>query len=237
MLKIKPLVTDAISSLCKYLNRDSAHTSQEGRRGRTIGGGAMSDFANVAGKVARDAGVTEEDIIIPYNPMDKRTVLPGYFRPTKNWDFLIVQNKIPLVALEFKSIMSSFGNNLNNRAEEAVGQGTDLNAFMEANGLPHGSIFSGYLMIMADDRKSSRATRPVILDMHDFPVEMNGLSYQQRADRMCQRLEDDGVWTCTSFATTVPNLNTGDFSLLSESNSPVRFYKEMHKFLKDNYLR
>lgn len=195
----------------------------------------MTEFANVAGKVALEAGVPDSDIIIPTSSRDQRTVLPGNFRPTKNWDFLIIKNRIPLVALEFKSIMSSFGNNLNNRAEEAVGQGADLNAVLEANEIPLESVFSGYLMIMADDPASSRSTQMTNLPLHDLLVEMNGLSYQERGDRMCQRLEEDGVWTCTSFATTVLSQNTGDFSYLTLPNSPVRFFEQLYNFLIENY--
>ena len=229
------LVFDAVSHLCVYLNRDSAPTSQEGRRGQAIGGGSMSAFAKVAGKVAKQAGVTEIDIIVPTSTRDQRTVLPGCFRPTKNWDFLVIRDRVPLVALEFKSIMSSFGNNLNNRAEEAVGQGTDLNTVLQSNGIQPESVFSGYLMIMADDSDSRRQTRNITLPLLDIEVEMNDLSYQQRADRMCQRLEENGIWYCTSFATTVLSENVGDFGVLSSVNSPVRFFERMHDFLVENY--
>jgi len=217
------------------LNRASAPTTQERRRGQVIGGGSMAEFANIAGVVARAAGVEETDIIISTSSRDQRPVLPGYFRTTKNWDFLIIQNRIPLVALEFKSIMSSVGNNLNNRAEEAVGQGIDLNTVLEANGISLGDFFSGYLMVMVDDPSTSRSKREVHLPLHDLPVVMNGLNYQQRGDGICHRLEDDGVWSCTSFTTTVLTQNTGDYSYLSESNSPERFFEEMYDFLIRNY--
>ena len=228
-------VFDAVSHLCVYLNRDSAPTSQEGRRGQAIGGGSMSVFAKIAGKVATQAGVAEIDTIVPTSPRDQRTVLPGCFRPTKNWDFLVIRDRVPLVALEFKSIMSSYGNNLNNRAEEAVGQGADLNATLQSHGIQPESVFSGYLMIMADDSASRRPTRNITLPLLDIEVEMNDLSYQQRADRMCQRLEEKRIWSCTSFATTVLSDNKGDFNVLSSVNSPVRFFKHLHDFLVENY--
>jgi Restriction endonuclease XhoI len=53
--------------------------------------------------------------------------LPGYFRPTKKWDMLIVQGANLIAAVEFKSQRGpSFGNNLNNRSEEALGSAVDL---------------------------------------------------------------------------------------------------------------
>jgi hypothetical protein len=47
--------------------------------------------------------------------------LPGYFRPTKLWDVLVIHDKRLLAAIELKSqVGPSFGNNFNNRTEEAT---------------------------------------------------------------------------------------------------------------------
>jgi hypothetical protein len=52
----------------------------------------------------------------------KRAVeLPGYFRPTKEWDLLLVRDKTLIAAVEAKSqVGPSFGNNFNNRTEANV---------------------------------------------------------------------------------------------------------------------
>jgi len=48
----------------------------------------------------------------------KRLELPGYFRPTKEWDLLVVRDRQLILALEVKSqVGPSFGNNFNNRTE------------------------------------------------------------------------------------------------------------------------
>ena len=48
--------------------------------------------------------------------------LPGYFRPTKVWDILIVHKQELVAAIQLKShVGPSFGNNFNNRTEEAIG--------------------------------------------------------------------------------------------------------------------
>lgn len=45
-----------------------------------------------------------------------------YFRPNKKWDLLVVDNNELVIAIEFKSqVGPSFGNNFNNRTEEAMG--------------------------------------------------------------------------------------------------------------------
>lgn len=49
--------------------------------------------------------------------------LPGYFRPSKQWDVVVVLNGILVAAFELKALGGpSFGNNANNRVEEALGK-------------------------------------------------------------------------------------------------------------------
>lgn len=56
-----------------------------------------------------------------------QVVLPGYFRATKEWDLLVVADGNLIATLELKSqVGPSFGNNFNNRTEEALGSATDL---------------------------------------------------------------------------------------------------------------
>ncbi|WP_321161269.1 PaeR7I family type II restriction endonuclease [Verminephrobacter eiseniae] len=53
--------------------------------------------------------------------------LPGYFRPTKLWDLLVIDNGRLIAAVEFKShVGPSFGNDFNNRTEETIGASHDL---------------------------------------------------------------------------------------------------------------
>jgi hypothetical protein len=56
--------------------------------------------------------------------------IPGYFRSEKKWDLLVVtksggMNRLVL-AIELKSMAGSTGKNLNNRAEEIIGNAVDL---------------------------------------------------------------------------------------------------------------
>ena len=54
--------------------------------------------------------------------------LPGYFRPTKLWDILVVNDGRLVAAIELKSQVGSFGKNFNNRTEEADRKSTRLNS-------------------------------------------------------------------------------------------------------------
>ena len=53
--------------------------------------------------------------------------LPGFFRPTKIWDLLVTHKGKLIAAIELKSqVGPSFGNNFNNRTEEAIGMALDF---------------------------------------------------------------------------------------------------------------
>lgn len=83
----------------------------------------MDGFISLVTDIVRANGLGQATIHRKRNVV----VLPGYFRPTKLWDPLIVNEGRLIAALEFKSqVGPSFGNNLNNRAEEAIGSAHDL---------------------------------------------------------------------------------------------------------------
>lgn len=52
--------------------------------------------------------------------------LPGYYRRAKNWDVVVTYKGALVAAIECKSQVGSFGNNFNNRTEEAIGNAVDL---------------------------------------------------------------------------------------------------------------
>ena len=82
----------------------------------------MDGFVRLVRELLIAAKVPESCIAV-----DKRVELPGWFRAEKKWDLVIVHEKELLAALEFKSqIGPSFGNNFNNRTEEALGSATDI---------------------------------------------------------------------------------------------------------------
>lgn len=123
--KYAPLVRDAVAHYWKTLRRQSAKQKKggdHGRRGAVTGGKQMDGFCKVVHAVLLDAGMSNAEI-----HLDKKLELPGYFRPTKNWDMLVVSRGRLVAAMEFKSQRGpSFGNNFNNRTEEAIGNAHDL---------------------------------------------------------------------------------------------------------------
>src|SRR5437879_8936157 len=73
--------------------------------------------------------------------------LPGWYRPEKQWDLLIVAEGELFAGIEFKSQVGSFGNNYNNRTEEAIGSAVDIwAAYREGAFKPSARPWLGYMM-------------------------------------------------------------------------------------------
>jgi hypothetical protein len=102
-------------------------------------------------------------------------------------------------ALEFKSqVGPSFGNNFNNRTEEAIGTAHDLwVAYREGAFGKQMRPFVGWMM-MVEDAPGSR--RPVTDRSPHFPVfsEFQGASYLERYNVLCQRLMQEQLYSAAS---------------------------------------
>ena len=90
----------------------------------------MDGFIALITELILEAGIKQEHIF-----HNTALELPGFFRPTKEWDLLVVRDSQLILALETKSqVGPSFGNNFNNRTEEAMGSALDLwTAFREGD--------------------------------------------------------------------------------------------------------
>jgi hypothetical protein len=56
-------------------------------RAAVTGGKQLNGFINLMRKISIDTGIPKESIYT------KANIIPGYFRPTKAWDFFIVSPK------------------------------------------------------------------------------------------------------------------------------------------------
>jgi len=101
----------------------SSGVKDYGTRSKVTGGKQLDGFIELAREILIEAGLPSTTIFIKGRA---EVTIPGFFRPTKNWDLLVVADGYLLAALEFKSQVGSFGNNYNNRTEEAIGNATDL---------------------------------------------------------------------------------------------------------------
>ena len=148
------------------------------------GGKQMDGFCRLIEQVLIDNGMSRENIYF-----DKKLELPGFFRPTKKWDILVVYKNTLVAAMEFKSQKGpSFGNNLNNRSEEAIGTAQDLwTAFREGAFDKSHRPWLGWLMLI-EDCPASRT--PVSVSEPHFPVfpEFKNTSYMMRYEQLLRKL-------------------------------------------------
>jgi hypothetical protein len=179
-----------------------------GGRSAVTGGKQMDGFVRLVRELLIAAKVPESSIAI-----DKQIELPGWFRAEKKWDLVIVHEKELLAALEFKSqIGPSFGNNFNNRTEEAIGSATDIwAAYREGAFRPSARPFLGYFMLLED---CDRSRSPVKVATPHFPVfpEFRGASYRDRyailVEKLLRERLYDGACLLLSSAASTTN---GDY--------------------------
>ncbi len=155
----------------------------------------MDGFVRLVRDLLTAARVPETCIAI-----DKRVELPGWFRAEKKWDLVIVHEGQLLAALEFKSqIGPSFGNNFNNRTEEALGSATDIwAAYREGAFKPSSRPFLGYLMLLEDCEPSRSPVK--VMEPH-FSVfrEFKTASYRDRYAILIEKLLRDRLYDGACF--------------------------------------
>lgn len=169
--------------------------SDQGLRSAVTGGAQMNGFIELLTRLVIEAGIESSQIFYKDS-----LELPGYFRPSKRWDFLVVVNRQLVVALETKSqVGPSFGNNFNNRTEEAMGSALDLwTAFREQAFGSAVRPWIGYMFLLEDCPASTRA---VGVNEPHFKVfsEFRDSSYAKRYELFCRRLVLEKHYDCSSF--------------------------------------
>lgn len=173
-------------TLTSQADRESATRSGDRGRQAAVGGKQMGGFASLIADTAVQAGLPQDDI---YFGQPLSEVLPGYYRATKRWDVVAVHRERLIFAIELKSQTGpSYGNNLNNRIEEAIGSSVDFwTAYREGAFGRAPRPFLGYVYAFEE---SPAALRPVRIDKPHFapmPV-FEGTSYADRARILCERL-------------------------------------------------
>lgn len=158
-----------------------------GTRGAVTGGTQMGALELLVRDVMVQAGLAPRHI-------RSRTALelPGYYRPEKKWDLLVVTDERPrqlVAAIEFKSQVGSIGNNANNRVEEAVGSASDLWAAFEKGLMgTNPRPFPGYFFLLEDSPTVHRERAQYREPYFEVDAEFRGASYSRRYELLCRRL-------------------------------------------------
>lgn len=160
-------------------------TVDQGNRGAATGGKQMDGFLLALSNALINAGVDESEIHV----RKSLTVIPGYYRPSKVLDLLVVRQRQLRVAIELKShIGPSFGNNFNNRVEEAMGSSLDFwQAYKSELFQLAPPPWFGYLLALEScpaSRKAVRAEQPHF----KADIAFNQASYVQRYQLFCERM-------------------------------------------------
>lgn len=156
-----------------------------GTRGAVTGGKHLHSFATLIQKVFADAGMS-------IHKESGSTLLPGYYRASKNWDTVVTYKGRVVAIIELKSQVGSFGNNQNNRIEEMIGQSLDIWRATRESLLGDLRPWFAYLMLL-EDTSGSRAlvkgrTNPA------FPQDdvFTGTNYLERYRIAFERLRLEG---------------------------------------------
>lgn len=227
----------AVQSFCSARRRNLETQKRTGKidagtRGAVTAGTQMGALEVLVTDVLCDAGLKKLDV-------KTRTALelPGYYRAEKKWDLIVVSEEQLVMAMEFKSqVGPSFGNNFNNRSEEAIGSATCLwTAFREGRfgrGAP--PPFVGYLFLLED---CPQVHRPVRNTEPYFAVDpafrgtevekpvgraFTGVSYSKRYELLCRRLILERIYSsaCLIFSS---NSNPARITQPAEDLSFHRF--------------
>lgn len=167
----------------------------DGLRGAVTGGAQMDGFIELFARLIISTGL-HADFIQRKGALE----LPGYFRPTKEWDLLAVKDGKLIAAIEAKSqVGPSFGNNFNNRTEEAMGSALDLwTAYREGAFHTSPQPFLGYFFMLEDCQASTRPVRVIEPHFRVFP-EFKGASYMKRYEIFCRKLVLEKHYTASAF--------------------------------------
>ncbi len=180
-----------------------------GSRSKITGGKHLDGIANLLCQLVRTAIPSAE-------VHTQKTSLPGYFRPYKCWDIVVLTNKQLSACVELKSQVGSFGNNYNNRIEEVIGASTDLRtAYREGVFEPSPKPWLGYLLILQECAKSTKPspTQKRFEPHYKVSSAFRNVSYAERYKESLLRLAREEAYDSTCL-------------LLSDQHNPTTTYSE-----------
>ena len=173
----------------------SSGKADQGSRSAVTGGAQMDGFIELFSELLIECGIQKKEIC--YN---KSLELPGFFRPTKEWDILLIKDDKLVIVAEAKSqVGPSFGNNFNNRTEEAMGSALDLwTAYREGAFKQSPQPWLGYLFMLEDCPGSQSPVRVQEPHFKVFP-EFISASYAKRYELFCQKLIRERHYSSSAF--------------------------------------
>lgn len=195
-----------------------------GARTAVTGGRQMDGFISLVRDYLCENGLARTHVYC-----EKRLELPGWYRPEKKWDLLIVADGVFLAGIEFKSQVGSFGNNYNNRTEEAIGSATDIwAAYREGAFKPSARPWLGYMMLLEDAAESTRPVKAQEPHFRVFP-EFKNASYAKRYEILLTKLVRERLYDSACFL--LSDAKSGSKGKYREPASELNFERFMASLL------
>lgn len=206
---------------------------QGGTRDANLHGKTMDGFAVAIQDFLIGLNVKPEHIFAGGHLTTTPSILPSFFRPSKNWDLIVLANSrfhsakgdqgepVLYAALEFKSQDKSIGNNQNNRLEESIGNATDFWTTYQNDGflrqLPRPWL--GYLFVgkydPSADSKTVKIKQPHFEAMPPFRTPgssglatFDGTSYAERYKIFMKQSIGARLYDAGAFIVTDENIAT-----------------------------
>ena len=133
-------------------NQGGEAGKDSGERSAVTGGKQLDGFAHLLRDLLIQEGIAPEHIFV-----DSNRVIPGFYRPTKDWDVLVIADGQLWIAVELKSQAGpSFGNNYNNRIEEGLGNATDIRTAHAKETFGTLKPFVGYFLLLEYSTNAKR---------------------------------------------------------------------------------
>ena len=114
--------------------------------------------------------------------------LPGFYRRAKNWDIVVTFKDTLVAAMECKSQVGSFGNNFNNRTEEAIGNAVDLWRAYEAGYVGSVRPWLGVVFVIEHAAGSTTAVKDRGDPVYPTDPVFDRSSYTDRYSTLFERL-------------------------------------------------
>lgn len=207
------------------IKQSKAGPTDAGSRGQVTGGQHLNEFVKLFCGLIGEAGFTGEELRFRTG-----VELPGFYRPTKKWDVVVIRNGRLCAAIELKSqVGPSFGNNFNNRTEEAVGSSEDLWRSFREGTLGAHPPWLGYFFFLQEEVGS---VKPVRLAGSAFPADrvFSNTSYADRFRILCQRMVLERKYNGATLLLSRRG-NDGAYSEASPDLSVASFLKGLYGHL------
>lgn len=199
--------------------------TDQGERSGVTSGKNMDGFTDLIVAIVKANGLKDSEI----HKSKAALTLPGFFRSTKQWDLLVTYKGELVAAIELKSQAGpSFGNNFNNRTEEAIGTAHDIwTAYREGAFGEQPKPFIGWIMLV-EDAPASRSN--VHCSSPHFPIfkEFENTSYLKRYDLLCQKLVMEQLYTSAALITAPRTaIDNGEYAGISNMTEIKAFVSSL----------